>query len=173
MPGWARNLGKKFRKLSQTSFRCIVHCRATKGTCPCPKHVQVFKIDNIFFIFQDLKRQDRDYESERERLSRCKLCLEERLKMLNQDVNRQQLQQQLFAQVKREAEDQNSLSTTVSTNTVSTSTSTSLTPYFVKEATKTAEIGVNTDFPESYPLFEDHLDLSGKDDQDLTIDIVS
>ena len=49
-----------------------------------------------------MKEQDKEYENERMRLHRCRLCLEERIKMLKIDIQRTYLQNHLFAHVEEE-----------------------------------------------------------------------
>ncbi|XP_047141799.1 max dimerization protein 1 [Hydra vulgaris] len=51
---------------------------------------------------EELKKLDKRYEVERYRLHRCRVCLEEQVKMLKEDIRRQSLQNELFSQVQQE-----------------------------------------------------------------------
>lgn len=49
-----------------------------------------------------MRKIDLENEAELVRLRRCRMCLEERVKMLKEEIHRQTLQKQLFAQVDEE-----------------------------------------------------------------------
>jgi len=73
-----------------------------------PKLMDKSKASNVSILteavhyIEELKAIDKQYENERIGLNRCRLCLEERIKMLKVDIGRMYLQNHLFAQVEQE-----------------------------------------------------------------------
>lgn len=67
-----------------------------------PKASNVSILTEARRYIEELKTMEKEYEVERTRLHKCRLCYEERIKLLKEDMHRQNLQNQLFVQVQQE-----------------------------------------------------------------------